>query len=84
MATSAVAVGKLEIAHVKETPIPKGWALDAHGNTTTNPARALPAAKGVLMPLGGEEIHSGYKGYGLGVLVELFCGILGGTGGDLF
>jgi len=31
------------------------------------------------MPLGGGEINSGYKGYGLAVAVELFCGILGGT-----
>ncbi|CAG0916040.1 unnamed protein product [Notodromas monacha] len=79
MATSAVAVGKLEIAHVKEAKIPPGWALDAQGNTATDPAKALPAARGVLLPLGGDELHSGYKGYGLGLMVDLFCGILGGS-----
>lgn len=31
------------------------------------------------MPVGGSEINSGYKGYGLGALVEIFCGILGGS-----
>lgn len=30
------------------------------------------------MPLGGTEVNSGYKGYGLGMLVEIFCGILSG------
>lgn len=32
-----------------------------------------------VYPLGGRELTSGYKGYGLGAMVELFCGILGGT-----
>lgn len=32
-----------------------------------------------LYPLGGSELTSGYKGYGLGAMVELFCGILGGN-----
>lgn len=31
---------------------------------------------GGLMPLGGTEETSGYKGYGLAMLVEIFCGIL--------
>jgi LDH2 family malate/lactate/ureidoglycolate dehydrogenase len=31
------------------------------------------------MPLGGSELTSGYKGYGLGAMVELFCGISAGA-----
>lgn len=31
------------------------------------------------MPLGGSELNSGYKGYGLCHMVELFCGVLGGA-----
>ena len=31
------------------------------------------------MPLGGGEETSGYKGYGLALLVEIFCGILSGS-----
>lgn len=34
---------------------------------------------GTLMPLGGTELNSGYKGYGLGMFVEVLCGILAGT-----
>lgn len=45
---------------------------------TTNAAVAQKAGK--LLPLGGVELTSGYKGYGLCHLVEIFCGIL--AGGD--
>ncbi|KAI4466948.1 oxidoreductase-related [Holotrichia oblita] len=78
MATTAVAVGKIEIAKRKGVPIPEGWAQDKEGHLTTDTANAL-ARGSCLMPLGGSETNSGYKGYGLGFLVEIFCGILGGA-----
>ena len=31
-----------------------------------------------MQPLGGEEINSGYKGYGLAMMVELLTGVMGG------
>lgn len=31
-----------------------------------------------LMPLGGAETTSGYKGFGLGAMVEVLCGISAG------
>jgi len=31
------------------------------------------------LALGGPEVSSGYKGYGLGMMVEVFCGILAGS-----
>uniref|UniRef100_V5G4E3 Malate dehydrogenase n=1 Tax=Anoplophora glabripennis TaxID=217634 RepID=V5G4E3_ANOGL len=77
MATTAVAVGKIELARRKGTPIPEGWALNHEGKVETDPDVAYKAAK--LMPVGGTEINSGYKGYGLGMLVEIFCGILSGA-----
>ncbi|KAA0200645.1 malate dehydrogenase [Fasciolopsis buskii] len=46
----------------------------ALGKATSDPAVAID--QGALMPLGGEEHNSGYKGYGLGMVVEIFCGIL--------
>ncbi|KAL7643190.1 UNVERIFIED_CONTAM: hypothetical protein RMT77_006480 [Armadillidium vulgare] len=75
MATSAVAVGKIEVQRRKEEPIPEGWAIDQDGNLTTDAAKG---AVGALMPLGGPEITSGYKGYGLSMMVEIFCGMLSG------
>lgn len=60
----------------KNEPIPEGWAQDKEGRPTTSTEEAYKSA--CLMPLGGSELTSGYKGYGLGVLVEIFCGILAG------
>ena len=34
---------------------------------------------GGLLPLGGEEQSSGYKGFGLMFMVEVLCGILAGS-----
>ena len=77
MATSAVAVGKIELQRRKGEPIPNGWAKDQNGENTTDPTAAMKSP--ALYPLGGEESSSGYKGMGLGMLVEIFCGILGGS-----
>ena len=56
----------------------EGWALGKDGKPTTDSKEAFFEGKG-LMPLGGEEINSGYKGYGLGMLVELLCGLMSGS-----
>lgn len=74
MATSGVAVGKVEICDVQKTQMPRGWGVDNDGQETTDPKAVLGG--GALLPLGGLEITSGYKGYGLAMLVEIFCGIL--------
>lgn len=31
------------------------------------------------MPLGGDEIHSGYKGYGLALMLEILGAVLAGA-----
>ncbi len=70
MATTRVALGKIEQEQLKgHTEIPAGWALDAEGRPTTDLASALG---GLLMPLGG------YKGSGLGLMVEILCAVLSG------
>lgn len=60
MATTAVAIGKVELQRRKNLPIPAGWALDKDGNVTTDANDGFNA--GMLLPLGGLEITSGYKG----------------------
>uniref|UniRef100_A0A182MF34 Malate dehydrogenase n=1 Tax=Anopheles culicifacies TaxID=139723 RepID=A0A182MF34_9DIPT len=77
MATTAVAVGKIEMQRRKNEPIPVGWAQGPDGHPTTDANVAFETA--CLMPLGGTELTSGYKGYGLGAMVEVFCGILAGS-----
>ena len=68
--TSAVALGKITMAAAAGESIPLGWAVDADGEPTTDPDAAL---KGSLVSAGG------YKGFGLGLLVEVLASAL--TGG---
>lgn len=60
MATTAVAIGKIELQKRKDLPIPAGWALDKEGKVTTDATKAFDAS--LLLPLGGLEQTSGYKG----------------------
>uniref|UniRef100_A0A8L8JVE3 Malate dehydrogenase n=1 Tax=Heligmosomoides polygyrus TaxID=6339 RepID=A0A8L8JVE3_HELPZ len=77
MATTAVAIGKVEIYKRRGDKLPITWGVAKGGQTSTNPDEIL--AGGGLRPLGGTEMDGGYKGYGMGALVEIFCGILGGS-----
>lgn len=77
MATTAVALGKIELAIRKGEDIPEGWALESNGKVTCSAEEAYNAS--MLMPLGGTERNSGYKGYGLGLMVETLCGVLSGS-----
>lgn len=68
--TSAVALGKITMAAAAGTAIPSGWAVDENGNDTTDPEAAL---RGSLVSAGG------YKGYGLGLMVEVLAAALTGS-----
>ncbi|KAL2093979.1 hypothetical protein ACEWY4_011291 [Coilia grayii] len=77
MATSAVALGKVELHDRSGLSIPEGWGCDAQGRLSTEPSQVLQG--GGLVPVGGSETTGGYKGYGLGMMVEVFCGMLAGS-----
>jgi LDH2 family malate/lactate/ureidoglycolate dehydrogenase len=82
-ATTTVPKGKLEVYNRKGKQLNPGWAIDEHGNETLDPNVAL---KGALLPLGGYGVdNGGHKGYGLGLLVDILCGVLSGGafGNDL-
>jgi LDH2 family malate/lactate/ureidoglycolate dehydrogenase len=75
-ATTTVPRGKIEVYNRKNKQLNPGWAIDAQGFETLDPQTAL---KGALLPLGGYGVeHGGHKGYGLGLLVEILCGVLAG------
>ncbi|MDQ2680691.1 MAG: Ldh family oxidoreductase [Candidatus Eremiobacteraeota bacterium] len=75
-ATTTVPKGKLEVYKRKGKPLAEGWAIDGDGQPTTEPDAAL---RGALLPLGGFGTeHGGHKGYGLGLLVDILCGVLSG------
>ncbi|CAB3251155.1 unnamed protein product [Arctia plantaginis] len=77
MATSAVTLGVIEMRRKVHMYIPDGWALGLDGRATTDPEEAMRTS--VLMPLGGGETTSGYKGYGLCAAVELLTGMCAGS-----
>ena len=75
-ATTTVPKGKLEVYKRKGLPLKPGWAIDENGKVTDDPDSAL---RGALLPLGGFGTdNSGHKGYGLGLLVDILCGVLSG------
>ncbi len=51
-------------------PIPEGWVLDSKGNPTTDPQEGL---KGSMVPSGG------YKGFSVGLLVEVLAACMTGA-----
>ncbi len=78
MATSVVADSKLEVARREGTSIPEGWAIDKEGKPITDPTKRVHG-EGGLLPLGGTPTFGSYKGFGLGVLVDILCGVLSGS-----
>jgi len=68
--TSAIALGKITMAKEAGEAIPLGWAVDADGKPTTDPAEAL---KGSLVSTGG------YKGYGFGLMAEVLAAAMTGS-----
>ncbi len=75
-ATTTVPRGKLEVYDRKNARLQPGWAIDEHGVETVDPKAAL---QGALLPLGGFGVNmGGHKGYGLGLMVDLLCGVMAG------
>ena len=76
MATSTIPRGRVEVAARRGETLLEGWAIDVDGQPAITPSAALA---GSLQPLGGDEAHGGYKGYGLGLAVDLLTGVLSGS-----
>jgi hydroxycarboxylate dehydrogenase B len=74
MATSAVAQGKMRVAHNKREKVAPGLLIDDQGQPTDDPRYA------VVPPLGAILAFGGHKGYGLAVACELLGGALSGGG----
>lgn len=80
-ATTVVPRGKLEVYCKGGKPLPDGWAIDAKGASSSNSEEILQniinKAGGGIAPLGGVgDLYGGHKGYGLGAIVDICCGIL--------
>lgn len=70
MATAEVARSKVRAAAAAGERIPLGWALDAEGRPTEDPAAALA---GSMAPMGGA------KGYGLSLVIDVLAGLMTGS-----
>lgn len=70
MSTSAIAGSSARSLDETGKKLPDGVALDKNGVPTTNPG---DLAEGTLLPAAGP------KGFGLGLMVEILCGILAGA-----
>ena len=58
--------------------LPGPWLIDHQGNATDDPNVLSAEPRGALLPLGG--LDAGYKGFGLGLLIEALTGGLAGYG----
>jgi LDH2 family malate/lactate/ureidoglycolate dehydrogenase len=70
IANTVVARGKVFLARQKGVPIPAGWAINAAGESTTDPVEALA---GIILPMGE------HKGYAISVALDVLSGILTGS-----
>lgn len=68
--TAAVALGKITMAKAAGESIPLGWAVDRDGKPTTDPEAALA---------GSLVSAADYKGWALGLLVEVLAAGLTGS-----
>ncbi len=73
--TSVVAEGKVRVAFNSGLDVPEGWLLDSEGKPTTDPSKLYTDPPGTIRPLGGD---SAYKGFGLGLLLDMLVGGLSG------
>ena len=70
IANTGVARGKVYLARQKGQRIPEGWALDAAGAPTTDPAAAID---GIILPM------AQHKGYAIALMMDMLSGVLTGS-----
>lgn len=73
--TSAAAEGKVRVNFQKKEACPEGWLLDSKGLPTSDASVLYNEPRGTILPFGGQQA---YKGFGLGLLLDLLCGGLSG------
>ena len=73
-ATSQVAHGKIIERDGSAERLPEAWTITDSGDSVTH-AADFEGGTGAMLPLGGRE--SGYKGFNLATMTELFAAIVG-------
>jgi uncharacterized oxidoreductase len=73
--TSVTAEGKVRVKRIAGEQCPEGWLLDSEGRPTDDPNLLYGDPPGSIRPMGGDQP---YKGFALGLMVEIFTGALSG------
>jgi len=73
--TSVTAEGKVRVKQIAGELCPEGWLLDSEGRPTNDPDLLYGDPPGTIRPMGGDQP---YKGFALGLMVEIFTGALSG------
>jgi LDH2 family malate/lactate/ureidoglycolate dehydrogenase len=78
--TTIVPRGKIEVYRKNAEPLPENWAVDSDGIPTRDAGLVIDniinKAGGGIAPLGGlGMLHGGHKGYGLGIIVDMFSAV---------
>ncbi|MCK2241561.1 MULTISPECIES: Ldh family oxidoreductase [unclassified Crossiella] len=79
MSTTVVPTGRIRAAARAGESIPPGWLSDVDGAPVTDPA-AFDRGEAQLRWLGGDPETGAYKGFGLGLVVEILGALLSGAG----
>ncbi len=79
MSTTAVPTGRVRAAARAGQAVPPGWLADEQGRPVTDPA-SFDRGESHLLWLGGRPESGAYKGYGLGLMVEVLGALLSGAG----
>jgi len=75
IATSVCAEGKIRVSLHRGEKLPHEWIIDKNGKLSNNPSDLYEG--GAILPFGGEV---GYKGFGLGLAIDILGGILARSG----
>ncbi len=73
--TSQVPEGRIRLYKSRNLPLEDGWIMDADGRPSTSPDHFYGPPPGAILPFGG---RMGYRGYALGLLVEIMATTLAG------
>jgi uncharacterized oxidoreductase len=74
--TSILAGGKIDVYHARGQSVPEGILVDSQGRPVTDP-NLFRTGEAAMLPLGGPM---GYKGYGLGMMIDAIAGGLSWAG----
>lgn len=78
MSVSSTANGVVAKYLEEGKTLPHQWLLNNKGEATNDPKQFFTSPPGSILPLGGQDL--GYKGFGLGILIEALTSALGGYG----